>query len=86
MKTLELNFQKEVLQQIENLSQKIEQNNLTVLNIDQLVSYTGIPKDTIYKYTRECKIPHSKRGKRLFFDRSAIDAWLLRDSYSNHAL
>ena len=54
--------------------------NKKVLTIDELVEYTGIPKTTIYAYTSQGEIPHTRRGKRLFFDRERIDGWLLNPS------
>ena len=35
-----------------------------------------IPRQTIYEWTRKGKIPHSKKGKRLYFSKRAIDQWL----------
>lgn len=48
-----------------------------VMTIEQLCEHFGVKKGTIYKLTSERAIPHSKRGKKLFFDRVKIDAWLL---------
>ena len=33
-------------------------------------------KSTVYRETREDAIPHHKKGKRLYFLKSEIDAWL----------
>lgn len=46
-----------------------------VMNINELVEYTGISKSTIYKYTSAGTIPFFKRGKFLNFDRIEIDEW-----------
>tara|TARA_B100001093_G_scaffold476101_1_gene502193 strand:+ start:13954 stop:14214 length:261 start_codon:yes stop_codon:yes gene_type:complete len=75
-----------ILQEIKNLNDKLELHNLKVLDVDKLSAYTGLSKDTIYKYTRNSQIPHSKRGKKLFFDREAIDSWLLRQRYGEHTI
>ena len=75
-----------ILREIKNLNEKLVLHNLKVLDIDKLCTYTGLSKDTIYKYTRNSQIPHSKRGKKLFFDREAIDAWLLRQRYAEHTV
>lgn len=34
-------------------------------------------KSTIYKKVYQGLIPHSKRGKKLYFDLKEIDAWLM---------
>jgi len=47
-----------------------------VLTIDELSEKLKIPKKTIYKWTREKKIPCAKIGKHLRFIESDIDQWL----------
>lgn len=49
----------------------------TIFNLDQFCEYTGLSKQTAYKLTGKGLVPHSKRGKRLFFLKSEIDNWLL---------
>ncbi|HRJ16913.1 MAG TPA: helix-turn-helix domain-containing protein, partial [Saprospiraceae bacterium] len=51
-----------------------------VMTLEQVCRYTGLSKDAIYRKTGAGLIPHSKRGKRLYFDRGKIDAWLLGNS------
>ena len=48
-----------------------------VMTLPELVAYSGMAASTIYKLTSSGDLPHSKRGKKLYFDREAIDAWLL---------
>lgn len=69
-----------------HLTDMIRLNHKAVLCIDDLVTYTRIPKSTIYKYTQANEIPYSKVGKKLFFDREKIDQWLLKDRYAEHSL
>lgn len=45
-------------------------------SIDWLVKYTGFPKNSIYQKTSKNEIPHIKRGRKLFFEKSQIDKWL----------
>lgn len=52
----------------------------TILNIDEFCEYTGLSKQTVYQKTGKGLIPHSKRGKRLYFDKATVDAWLLEHS------
>lgn len=57
--------------------------NKTVLNIDEVVTYTGLSKLYIYKLTSKKEIPHTKpNGKTLYFKREEIDNWLLRNRQS----
>jgi excisionase family DNA binding protein len=49
------------------------------MNIDEVCTYTGLCKQSVYKKTSLNEIPHSRRGRRLFFDREIIDLWLLEN-------
>ncbi len=44
--------------------------------IDLAMELTGLAKPTIYSLCSERKIPHSKRGKRLYFSRQELLEWL----------
>lgn len=50
-----------------------------ILDLDEFCQYARIGKQTAYKLTSTNRVPHSKRGKRLFFDKAQIDAWLLEN-------
>jgi excisionase family DNA binding protein len=55
----------------------------TIFNLDQVCEYVKISKQSIYKLTGKGLIPHSKRGKRLYFEKSQIDTWLLENRAGN---
>lgn len=60
--------------------QSLERSAKTVLNLDDCSAYTGLAKSYLYKLTSMCKIPHYKpHGKRIFFKRTELDEWLLRN-------
>lgn len=71
------------LQAINGRLNNIEQALLsvkTVLTFDEVAAYTGLSKSYLYKLTSTGLIPHSKpNGKQLFFEKTSIDAWLLRN-------
>lgn len=46
------------------------------LNQSQAADFLQIPKSTLYSYTSKRLIPHYKRGKRLVFKQSDLEAWL----------
>jgi len=58
---------------------KQERPILRVVDLDGLLKERPIvgSKSTIYKKVMKGDIPHSKRGKRLYFDLDTIDDWLL---------
>ena len=47
-----------------------------LLSIDEAADFLGISKQTIYQHVHYRKIPHSKRGRRLFFRRSELNEWI----------
>ena len=46
------------------------------LAIELAIELTGLAKPTIYGLVSERKIPHSKRGKKLYFSRKELLVWL----------
>jgi len=51
-----------------------------VLNFNEACQYTGISKSTMYKKTSQSEIPHyCPSGKLIYFKRSDLDAWMLRN-------
>ncbi|MDT0649909.1 helix-turn-helix transcriptional regulator [Autumnicola edwardsiae] len=50
-----------------------------VMNVDDLVQYTGLSKSKIYKLTHLKLIPtgNNPNIRQKFFDKDKIDAWLL---------
>ena len=64
------------LKNIENLllSQK------TVLNFDEVTTYTGLSKSYLYKLTCSGGIPcYKPKGKHIYFNKTEIDNWLLQN-------
>lgn len=49
----------------------------TVFDIDAFCEYTGLSKQTVYRKTGKGEIPHSRQGKRLYFEKMEVDAWLM---------
>ena len=48
------------------------------LTLEEGCKYTGYSKSYMYKLTSSESIPHSKRGKKIFFDKDLLEAWLLK--------
>lgn len=70
------------LQNIEDTQKKIERLLLCsklVLSFSELVEYTGMGRQYLYKLSMNGLIPGASKptGRRLFFDRRKIDYWLL---------
>lgn len=56
-----------------------------ILSLKEFCEYAGLTKQTAYKLTSAQKVPHSKRGKRLYFDREKVDAWLLENQVATQS-
>ena len=53
------------------------------LTLDECCKYTGYSKSYMYKLTSGKSIPHSKRGKKVFFDKDELDKWLSRNKVTD---
>jgi excisionase family DNA binding protein len=51
-------------------------NNEEIGGIDLAIELTGLAKPTIYGLVHGRSIPHSKRGKKLYFSRQELTEWL----------
>jgi len=48
------------------------------LNIKQASEYLHLAKQTIYGFTSARTIPFIKRGKKLLFEKEALELWVLK--------
>ena len=58
----------------ESNSQK--QSEKEILNVKESADFLNLAVQTIYTFTSQGKIPHFKKGKRLYFHRSELLEWL----------
>ena len=79
----------EKLNNIENLlkqrqtnitaSQQRESSGNEIMNLIQASSYMSLSKSAMYKHTSTREIPHFKTGKRVYFRKIDLDAWLTKN-------
>lgn len=55
------------------------------MTFEEGCEYAGISKSHGYKLTSQGRIPHSKRGKRIYFEKSELDEWLLSNKVKDVA-
>jgi excisionase family DNA binding protein len=69
-----------IIEKLNQIELKIDEQNLLkkeVLNFNDACKYLDISASHLYKLTSQKKIPHfCPQGKRLYFNRTEIDAWL----------
>jgi len=69
-----------IFERLDQLERLIVGLNKTILNVEDLINYTGYKRSYIYKLVHNNVIPFSKpNGKTLFFEKSEIDTWLLQN-------
>jgi excisionase family DNA binding protein len=70
-------------------SKQIESNEVLitqkqVLTFKEACKYSGLSKSKMYKHTSTLNIPFYKpEGKFIYFKRSELEAWLLRNRHSS---
>ncbi|MFZ5978987.1 MAG: DNA-binding protein [Hydrotalea sp. AMD] len=59
--------------------------NKRVLTFEEGCQYLGYAKSYVYKMTANGILPFSKpNGKRIFFDREKLEAWMLSNSNTSY--
>lgn len=52
------------------------------LDVKEASEYLGLAESTLYTMASERRIPFTKMGRRLKFDRVQLDKWILSNSVS----
>lgn len=73
----------EIIERLDNLQRLIESqgiNTKEVLNFQEACQFLELSQSHMYKLTSAGSIPHYKpNGKKLYFKRSELENWLLRN-------
>lgn len=67
------------LKRIEHLLENLEFNDVTdapLMTVDQVAKMLHLSKSAIYAKVWQNEIPVSKKGRRLYFDKAEITAWV----------
>lgn len=71
-----------ILDKLNNIERAIEKLNTSsktdddFMNIEQVSSFIGLAKPTVYGLAHKRQIPHFKASKRLYFKKSDIVKWI----------
>ncbi|MDR6880390.1 helix-turn-helix domain-containing protein [Bacillus sp. 3255] len=63
------------------MDQQVERKTLTV---DEIASYLGVHRDSVYTMVRKKEIPHFKVGARILFRMETIESWMKQQESQNH--
>ena len=73
-------MEKAILDKLTRLESLLKSQKPKPLTLNEAAEYLDISKSYLYKLTCTNRIPHYKpQGKRIYFDKSELDAWLLRN-------
>lgn len=77
------------IQLLEEIKSLLEQQGLykkEVFNFNETCLYLGLSQSHLYKLTSSKSIPHfCPQGKKLYFKRTELDSWLLRNRSAANA-
>lgn len=71
-----LNKIEDLLLSIKQKSQEQSPQSKDIGGVEIAVEETGLSTHSIYRLVCERKIPHSKKGGRLYFSRKALRQWI----------
>ena len=75
-----------ILEKLANIETLLKGQTDRPLTFVEAADYLGLSKSYLYKLTCSNKIPHYKpQGKRLYFAKSELDSWLLRNPVKTEA-
>lgn len=73
----------EILIEIKNILEKQNLVSKDILNFEEALSYLKVSKSFLYKMTSKGEITYYKpNGKLIYFKRSDLDVWMLRNEVS----
>jgi len=79
--------QETILQELSAIKMMLQEQNLLkkdVLNLNEACHYLNISASHLYKMTSQKQIPHfCPQGKKLYFKRSELEEWLMRNRQSS---
>ena len=66
-----------IIEKLNRLEKLIIDSTKVILNVEDLVNYTGYKQSYIYKLVHKNILPYTKpNGSKIFFIKSEIDSWL----------
>lgn len=73
MSTQEINL---ITQQLDRIEKLALLNAKAVINMEEASLLTGFSIGHLYRLTSGRGIPHFKKGRKVFFNKSELEAWL----------
>lgn len=64
---------------------KSESDKFELMSVTEASEFLNLERQTIYGFTSKRLIPFCKRGKRLYFSKKDLHAWVLEGKRKTHA-
>lgn len=72
--------QSEILEKLVRIETLLGAQQPAPMTLAEAALYLHVSKQTLYRFTSQSQIPHFKpNGKRVFFLKADLDAWLTRN-------
>jgi hypothetical protein len=75
----------QVIRRVLNEGEPLHPEGDMLLSAKETSIFLKIAPATLYEYTRNQKIPHSKMGKRLYFSKNDLMAWIKGGKRQTHS-
>lgn len=76
----------QIIEKLNTIEQLLTSQSVKPFTFTDACKYLDCSKSYLYKLTSTNKIPHYKpNGKKVFFSKTELDAWLLRNPIKTHS-
>ncbi|MEN8122466.1 MAG: helix-turn-helix domain-containing protein [Bacteroidota bacterium] len=75
-------IKKELKAALSQLKFQKQENHPEILNFKEACKFLSCSGSLLYKLTAARKIPHSKRGKKLYFEKKKLLEWMTENEVS----
>ena len=76
----------QILEMLTRIEQILTEQTTRLLSFKEACLYSDLSASQMYKLTSKGEIPHFKpNGKKLYFAKSDLDAWLMRNPVRSNA-
>lgn len=73
---IEVALRRILKEELENSRSSAQDAKSEIVFLEEALEITGLAKPTLYSKTSKNEIPHYKRGRKLYFKRSELLAWI----------
>lgn len=76
---------KSIMEKVDRLTEIATMGQKSILDLNEAAAYLGYKPSYLYQLTRERTIPYYKPSKKIYFRKSELDEWMLRNRVKSRA-